>query len=83
MNIYAQLVWRCPFRELEKIPQEVDSVDLLAPEPTNWYRHGRVVAMRLGEFVNLPIKPGIPTIKVERECDVFITVCERYRNFYT
>jgi glycosyltransferase involved in cell wall biosynthesis len=76
-NIYDQLVWRCPFREFERILQEVDSVDVLAPEPLNWYRHGRRIAMRLGEFVNLPINPGIPTIKVEREYDMFITVCER------
>jgi hypothetical protein len=76
-NIYDQLVWRCAFREFERILQEVDSVDVLAPEPTNWYRHGRRVAMRLGEFVPLPINPGIPTIKVEREYDMFITVCER------
>lgn len=76
-NIYDHLVWRCPFREFERILQEVDSVDLLAPEPTPWYSNGRRAAMRLGEFVSLPINPGIPTIKIEREYDIFITVCER------
>lgn len=76
-NIYDHLVWRCPFREFERILQEVDSVDLLAPEPSNWYRYGRRVAMRLGEFVSFPLNPGIPEIKLEREYDLFITVCER------
>jgi len=76
-NIYDHLVWRCPFREFERILQEVDSVDVLAPEPTNWYPYGRRVAMRLGEFVNIPLNPGIPEIKVEREYDLFITVCEK------
>lgn len=76
-NIYDHLVWRCPFQEFERILQEVDSVELLAPKPTEWYRHGKRVAMRLGEFVNLPLNPGIPTIKVDREYDMFITVCER------
>jgi hypothetical protein len=76
-NIYEPSVWRCSFREFERILQEVDSVDVLAPEPTKWYRHGQRVAMRLGEFVNFPINPGIPTIKVEREYDLFITVCEK------
>ncbi|MGA2755131.1 MAG: glycosyltransferase [Terracidiphilus sp.] len=76
-NIYDHLVWRCPFREFERIVQEVDSVDVLAPKPTNWYPHGRRVAARLGEFVSWPINPGIPTINVEHEYDMFITVCER------
>jgi Glycosyl transferases group 1 len=76
-NICDRLVWRCPFREFERILQEVDSVDLLAPEPTDWYPQGIRAAMRLGEFVNFPINPGIPKITVEREYDMFITVCER------
>lgn len=76
-NIYEPHVWRCPFREFERILQEVDSVDVLAPKPTNWYPHGKRVAMRLGEFVNIPLNPGIPTINVDREYDLFVTVCER------
>ena len=32
--------------------------------------------MRLGEFVNVPLDPGIPTIR-EREYEMFITACER------
>jgi Glycosyl transferases group 1 len=76
-NIYDHLVWRCPFREFERILQEIDSVDVLAPSPSHWYPFGRRVAMRLGEFTNLPINPGIPAIRVQREYDMFITVCER------
>jgi hypothetical protein len=76
-NIYEPSVWRCSFREFERILQEVDSVDVLAPKPTNWYGQGRRVAMRLGEFVNLPINPGIQPIKLEREYDLFVTVCEK------
>src|SRR5690242_18621190 len=76
-NIYEPLVWRCPFQEFERILQEVDSVDLLAPKPTNWYPHGRRVAMRLGEFVNVPLNPGLPPITVDRDYDLFITVPER------
>lgn len=76
-NIYEPSVWRCSFREFERILQEVDSVDVLAPKPTKWSRYRERVAMRAGEFVSFPINPGIPTIKVEREYDVFITVCEK------
>jgi len=63
--------------DVTRILQEVDSVEVLAPNPTNWYPHGKRVAMRLGEFVNFPLNPGIPTIKVEGKYDMFITVCER------
>jgi hypothetical protein len=76
-NLYDPLVWRCPFREFERIIQEVDSVDVLAPKPTSWYPYGRRVAMRLGEFAPLPINPGVPSIKLDREYDMFITVPER------
>ena len=76
-NIYDPVVWRCPFQEFERILQEVDSVELLAPKPTNSYRHGIRVAARLGEFVSLPLNPGLPAMKVDREYDMFITVCER------
>jgi len=76
-NIYEPVVWRCSFQEFERILQEIDSVEVLEPKPTNWYRHGRRVAARLGEFVSLPLNPGIPTIEVDREYDMFFTVCER------
>ena len=76
-NIYDHLVWRCPFREFERILQDIDSVDVLAPQPTKWYPTGRRVAMRLGEFMNVPINPGLPEIQIEKEYDLFITVCER------
>jgi len=76
-NIYDPLVWRCPFREFERILQDIDSVDVLAPEPTKWYPTGKRVAMRLGEFVNMPMNPGLPEIRIEKEYDMFITVCER------
>lgn len=76
-NIYDHLVWRCPFREFERILQEVDSVDVLAPHPTKWYPNGRRAAMRLGEIAPLPINPGIPTTHIDRDYDLFITVCER------
>ena len=76
-NIYEPLVWRCPFQEFERILQQVDSVDVLAPKPTNWYPNGRRVAMRLGEFVNVPLNPGLPEITIDRDYDLFITVPER------
>ena len=31
----------------------------------------------LGEFVNLPINPGISKINLDREYDMFFTICEK------
>lgn len=76
-NIFDPLVWRCSFQEFEKLLLEMDSVDLLAPKPARWYTQGRRVAARSGEFLRMPINPGIPSIKLDREYDMFFTICER------
>jgi hypothetical protein len=76
-NIYEQEVWRCPFHEFEGILQEIDSVDLLAPKPRKWYRHGKRVASRVGEHFKTPLNPGIPKVKLDKYYDVFFAVCEK------
>jgi len=76
-NIYEQQVWRCPFREFERILQEVDSMDVLAPQAKSWYDTGKRAALRLGEMVAVPVNPGVPEVRIEREYDLFITVCEK------
>lgn len=76
-NVYDQDVWRCPFREFERIIQEVDEVDVIAPKAKASYPRGKSLAMRLGEIAPIPINPGIPEIRLEKEYDVFITVCEK------
>jgi len=76
-NLYDHLVWRCPFREFERILGDIDAVDVLAPKPGKWYQQGRRVAMKLGEYAPIPINPGVPETKIDREYDLFITVPER------
>jgi len=76
-NIYDHDVWRCPFREFERIIQEVDEVDVIAPKAKPSYPRGKSLAMRLGEIAPIAINPGIPEIRIEKEYDVFITVCEK------
>ena len=76
-NIYDQDVWRCPFREFERIIQEVDSVDVIAPKAMPSYSRRKSIAMRLGEIAPIPINPGIPEIRIDKEYDLFITVCEK------
>jgi hypothetical protein len=76
-NLYDHLVWRCPFREFERILEDIDAVDVLAPKPGKWYPQGRRVAMKLGEYAPVPINPGVPETRIDREYDLFITVPER------
>src|SRR6266404_4453395 len=75
-NIFEPQVWRCPFQEFEKVIQEVDSVELVAPERKTWYDNGKRVALRVGEFVNFPINPGVSEVNLERDYDMFFTICD-------
>jgi hypothetical protein len=74
-NICEQLVWRCPSLEFQRIIQEVDSVDLIGPKAKSWYRNGKRAALRLGEFVNIALNPGVPSIELDRDYDMFFTIC--------
>jgi len=75
-NIFDQLVWRCPFQEFQRVIQEVDCVDLLAPIRKSWYPNGKRGALRLGEFVSVPLNPGVPKTIVDRDYDMFFTICD-------
>jgi hypothetical protein len=75
-NIFEQLVWRCPFQEFQRVIQEVDSVDVVAPGAKTWYPTGKRVALRLGEYVNIPVNPGVSTVNVTRDYDMFFTICD-------
>lgn len=76
-NIYEQEVWRCSFNEFEGILQEIDSIDLVAPKPQKWYRNGKRLASRLGEVFKTPLNPGVSSVKLNRDYDVFLAICEK------
>jgi hypothetical protein len=76
-HIYEREVWRCAFHEFEGILQGIESVRLLAPEPTRWYQEGKRVALRLGERFRLPLNPGIQRITLDEHYDLFFAVCEK------
>lgn len=76
-NIYEQEVWRCSWHDFERILQEIDSVDVVAPKATRWYPYGKRVALRVGERFRLPFNPGIETTTVERDYDLFVAICEK------
>jgi hypothetical protein len=76
-NIYRPEVWRCAFEEFERIVQECDAVDILAPKPGRCFQLRRNNAQRAGKFLPIALNPGIPEIKLDREYDLFLAVCEK------
>jgi hypothetical protein len=76
-SIYEQEVWRCSFREFEDLIPEIESVEVLAPEPTASYERRKRLGSRLGRYWNYPITPGIHPTKLEREYDLFFTIIEK------
>lgn len=75
-NIFEPAVWRCPFQEFQEIIQEVDLVDVIAPPAKSSYATGKRAALRLGEYVKIPINPGVPKVKVDRDYDMFFAICD-------
>lgn len=76
-NLYDHLVWRCPFREFERILGDVEAVDVLAPSPGPRYQQGRRLALKTGEYLPIAFNPGVPETRIDKEYDLFITVPER------
>ena len=76
-NIREPEVWRCSFQEFERIVEEVDSVDILAPTPAKWFHQRKSHAMRIGKISRFPLNPGIPKQRIDRDYDLFVAVCEK------
>lgn len=76
-NIYKPEAWRCSFAEFEKIVQQIDSVDMLAPKPGKYFQLRRNNAQRIGKFLTIVLNPGIPRMSLDQEYDLFLAVCEK------
>ena len=76
-NIYEPEVWRCSFFEFEGILQQIDSVEMLGPNPKKWFKLGKRIALRIGRESPIILNPGIPKIRLDRYYDLFFAVCEK------
>lgn len=76
-NIYEREVWRCPIKEFEGVLEQIDAVDVLAPNPATWYPLGKRIALRYGRKFTTPLNPGIPKTVLKKDYDVFFAVCEK------
>jgi len=74
-NIYEKLHYRCSSYEFEDIIHEIDSVDLLAPQPNKWFKYGTRIAGRIAKDYAIALNPGIPNIRLRKNYDVFFVVC--------
>jgi len=75
-NIFANFHYRLGLYEFEDIIPQIDSVDLLAPQPRNWFKYGTRIANRLTTDHAIGINPGIPTIKIKKNYDLFFAVVQ-------
>ena len=76
-NVYKQEAWRCSFFEFERILQEIDDVEVVAPRPTSSHPLRKRVALRAGEHLRTPLNPGVVPVRLTQKYDLFITVCEK------
>lgn len=76
-NIYEPEVWRSTFHEFERLLQQIESIDTLAPRPGKWFDFRRNNAQRVGKYTSMALNPGIPKISLEQDYDVFLAVIEK------
>lgn len=76
-NIFRQEAWRSSFQEFEGILEHIDAVEMLTPYPTKWYDLRKKNSLRAGKYSTMTMKPGIPQITLDRDYDLFFTICEK------
>src|SRR5690242_13859600 len=74
-NIFEGALFRCPHYEFEDITCQIDSVDVLAPRPTKWFKYGSRIANRLAQDTTVALNPGIEKVKLKSNYDLFFAVC--------
>lgn len=74
-NIYKSH-YRCALYEFEDIIRQVDSVELLAPQPNKWFKYGNRISQRLAASYAFAPNPGIPKIRIKGSYDLFFVVCQ-------
>lgn len=76
-NLYEPTAWRGPCRELEAVITEVDAVDVIVPRKGQWYRQRNLNAQRIGKYTPIRLNPGVQTVRLKKDYDLFFTVCEK------
>jgi hypothetical protein len=74
-NLFPYDAWRYPLYEFEDIVGQIDSVELLAPLPRNWFKLGNKIAKRVTKYSPIVLNPGISKIKVTNSYDMLFVLC--------
>ena len=74
-NIVDCIFARCVLYEFEDVIRKIDSVEMLSPKTTKFYKYGERLASRIAYETPFALNPGIPKINIEREYDLFFTIC--------
>ncbi len=74
-NIAGPALFRCPHYEFEDIICQIDSADLVAPNPGPWFDVRSRLAKRVAWHLPLSLNPGIPRITINRHYDLLFSIC--------
>ena len=75
-DIYKKVHYRCYLEEFENLICQMDSVKLLLPKPSNWFKYGTRIAQRLAVDYAISINPGIPKEKINEDYELFFAFCQ-------
>jgi hypothetical protein len=75
-NIFPNIHYRLGLHEFEDLIRDVDSVDLVAPGPSRWFKYGTRLANRLTTDHAVGINPGIPRTTVRKDYDLFLAIVQ-------
>jgi hypothetical protein len=75
-NIHRKVHFRCNISEFEDLICQMDSVDLIAPQPGNFFKYGTRIAQRLAREYGVAFNPGIPKNKIKNNYDLFFAFCQ-------
>ena len=69
-NIYSPVHFRCYLAEFEDLICQMDSVNMLSPQPNRWFKYGTRIAQRLAVDYAISFNPGIPICNMIRHIGV-------------
>lgn len=73
-NIYPRDAWRTPHYEFEDIIRGIDSVDLVAPQPTAHFGRYTSGAQSLAKHFGICLNPGVPRTPVTGRYDMLFAL---------
>ena len=77
-NIANRIFARCVWFEFEDMIKQIDCIAMLAPErvrSVKGFDTGYRIASKVGQYLPIALNPGVPSTTVEKEYDLFFTVC--------